>query len=194
MARKSKPPDPRSQLDLFAPQGELAHRGLAPKVPVPDPERVLQLPPSPTGLPEGWRLETNLAAFAGAGSGKTYGLVTCALHVLAGARAGKEPIAPSALCMLAFTEKAAGEMRERLLERLELLADGADQEKDLRQSFDALGRPFPAPAFFRQVRDGLGAAFIGTFHALCIQLLKQAPPGVAGIPGFTLIDERAARA
>lgn len=185
MARKPRASAPPPQLDLFG--------AARPPPPAPaDPERAARsVPRDGAGLklPEALRLETNLAVFAGAGTGKTYGLVTCALHLLSGARSLKPPVEPSALCMLTFTEKAAGEMRERLLERLEALADGK-VDPDLAASFDAQGRPFPPPAFFRRLRDELGAAFIGTFHALCIQLLRQAPPGLSVAPGFSLLDER----
>ena len=39
-------------------------------------------------------LERNLALMAGAGAGKTHGLVTVALHLLAGAREGRFPARP----------------------------------------------------------------------------------------------------
>ena len=66
-------------------------------------------------------LEKNLALMAGAGAGKTYSLVTMTLHLLAGARAGAEPLKPSRLCMVTFTDKAAAEMRARVRARLDTL-------------------------------------------------------------------------
>src|SRR5258707_6651510 len=63
-------------------------------------------------------LDRNLALIAGAGSGKTHSLVTICLQLLAGARPGGNALRPSQLLMVTFTEKAAAEMRERLLHRL----------------------------------------------------------------------------
>lgn len=144
-------------------------------------------------LPEALRLERNLAILAGAGAGKTYSLVTTCLHVLSGARAGFAPVPASALGLLTFTDKAAGEMRARLRERLSALADGLGQEPELEASFAARGAPFPRAAFWRGLRDELGAATIGTFHSLCTQLLRRAPPGSQVSPHFELLDEREAR-
>src|SRR5688500_5840308 len=75
-----------------------------------------------TGVSSFWGLEQTLVLMAGAGTGKTHSLVTLSLHLLGGARSGGEPVHPSKLCLLTFTEKAAGEMKERLRDRLVRLA------------------------------------------------------------------------
>ncbi|NOK37416.1 UvrD-helicase domain-containing protein [Corallococcus exercitus] len=136
-------------------------------------------------------LEKNLALMAGAGAGKTYSLVTMTLHLFAGARQA-EPLRPSRLCMLTFTDKAAAEMRKRVRERLDALAQGdvpLDAEKDLRASLARLERPFPTQDTWRKVREDLGAATVGTFHSLCGQLLRRAPPAVGIDPAFEVLDE-----
>ncbi|RKH73735.1 DNA helicase UvrD [Corallococcus interemptor] len=136
-------------------------------------------------------LEKNLALMAGAGAGKTYSLVTMTLHLFAGARQA-EPLRPSRLCMLTFTDKAAAEMRKRVRERLDALAQGdvpQDAEKDLRASLARLERPFPTQDQWRKVREELGAATVGTFHSLCGQLLRRAPPAVGIDPAFEVLDE-----
>ncbi|NOK16823.1 UvrD-helicase domain-containing protein [Corallococcus carmarthensis] len=136
-------------------------------------------------------LEKNLALMAGAGAGKTYSLVTMTLHLFAGARQA-EPLRPSRLCMLTFTDKAAAEMRKRVRERLDALAQGdvpLDAEKDLRASLARLERPFPTQDAWRKVREELGAATVGTFHSLCGQLLRRAPPAVGIDPAFEVLDE-----
>ncbi|WP_163868362.1 UvrD-helicase domain-containing protein [Myxococcus eversor] len=137
-------------------------------------------------------LERNLALMAGAGAGKTYSLVTMTLHLLAGAREASAPIRPARLCMLTFTDKAAAEMRSRVRQRLDGLAQGdvpSDEEKDLRASLERLGRPFPLPEAWRQLREELGSATVGTFHSLCGQLLRRAPPAVGIDPSFDVLDE-----
>lgn len=148
---------------------------------------------TPLKLPEALRLERNLAILAGAGTGKTYSLITLCLHLLGGAREGHEPLEPARLGLVTFTDKAAGEMRERLRQRLDALAngDGADAEAELRASFEG---KLPPPSFWRRVRDDLGAASISTFHALCIQLLRRAPPASDIDPNFELLNERDAAA
>ncbi len=136
-------------------------------------------------------LEKNLALMAGAGAGKTYSLVTMTLHLFAGARQA-EPLRPSRLCMLTFTDKAAAEMRRRVRERLDALAQGDvphDAEKELRASLARLERPFPTQDQWRKVREELGAATVGTFHSLCGQLLRRAPPAVGIDPAFEVLDE-----
>ncbi|MFZ5442827.1 MAG: UvrD-helicase domain-containing protein [Myxococcota bacterium] len=148
---------------------------------------------SEVALPEGLRLEQNLAILAGAGAGKTYSLVTMCLHLLGGARTGFEPISCAELGLLTFTEKAADEMRSRLRERLDRLATGAADEPVLRDSFEAAGVPFPSPRRWRAIRDELGGATIGTFHSLCTQLLRRAPPNSGVSPHFELLEERDAR-
>ncbi|MFZ5471194.1 MAG: UvrD-helicase domain-containing protein [Myxococcota bacterium] len=136
-------------------------------------------------------LERNLALLAGAGVGKTYNLITICLHLLGGAR--REPISPSQLCLLTFTDKAAAELRARLRARLDALATGAsgpEKETELARAFTAGGSPFPPCDLWRKVRDDLGAATIGTFHSLCVQLLRRAPGGLGVDPAFELLEER----
>lgn len=173
-----EPSPPRALPALLAEAPEVAY----------EPENTDEIP-----LPEGLRLERNLALLAGAGAGKTYSLVTMCLHLVSGARAGFEPIDCSQLGLLTFTDKAAGEMRGRLRERLDALARGIDREVELRASFAALEREFPPVSFWRKVRDELGAASIGTFHSLCTQLLRRAPPSAQLNPNFELLDDRQAR-
>ncbi|RKH95586.1 DNA helicase UvrD, partial [Corallococcus praedator] len=137
-------------------------------------------------------LEKNLALMAGAGAGKTYSLVTMTLHLFAGAREAAAALRPSRLGMLTFTDKAAAEMRKRVRERLDALAQGdvpLDAEKDLRASLARLERPFPTQDEWRKVREDLGAATVGTFHSLCGQILRRAPPAVGIDPAFEVLDE-----
>lgn len=137
-------------------------------------------------------LERNLALMAGAGAGKTYSLITICLHLLGGARRDGVPVKPAELFLLTFTDKAAGEMRARLRARVDRLArdpSAAGDEKELCASFAHHGRPFPPPDYWRRIRDDLGAATIGTFHSLCVQLLRRAPAGFGVDPAFELLEE-----
>ncbi|HET9451682.1 MAG TPA: UvrD-helicase domain-containing protein, partial [Aggregicoccus sp.] len=134
---------------------------------------------------------------AGAGAGKTYSLVTVALHLLAGAREGHAPLRPGRLCLVTFTDKAAAELRARLRARLDALAQeavGPGEEPQLRASLQRLGQPFPVAQTWRQLRAELGAATAGTFHSLCAQLLRRAPQGLGVDPSFEVLDALEAKA
>ena len=128
-------------------------------------------------------LDENLVLSAGAGAGKTHALVTLCLHLLGGARRGGAPIHTAQLFMVTFTDKAATEMRERLRQRLDALAHGEEEDGEL---------PLRERSFWRRVRDELGEATIGTFHALCASILRRAPAGAGIDPSFALLDEREA--
>ena len=153
--------------------------------------RQIDLPEEPLAL------ERNLALLAGAGAGKTYSLMTICLHLLGGARRDGRALRPGELFLLTFTDKAAGEMRSRLRDRVDRLARGAPaagEELELQASFARHGCPFPPPDFWRRVRDDLGSTTIGTFHSLCVQLLRRAPAGFGVDPAFELLEEGEASA
>jgi ATP-dependent exoDNAse (exonuclease V) beta subunit len=84
----------------------------------------------------------NACVFAGAGTGKTHGLITECLRLLGGADRD-EPLAPAQLCLLTFTEKAAAEMRGRLAVRVTALAAGEAAEPELSAAFASAGRTCP---------------------------------------------------
>jgi ATP-dependent exoDNAse (exonuclease V) beta subunit len=130
----------------------------------------------------------NACVFAGAGTGKTHGLITECLRLLGGADRD-EPLAPASLCLLTFTEKAASEMRGRLAARIAALAAGEVAEQELSAAFAAAGRPFPPAAEWRRVQSRLSGATIATFHGYCAGLLRRAPAGSGIAPDFVLLDE-----
>ena len=141
----------------------------------------------PFDLPE------NLVVMAGAGAGKTHALITIALHLLAGARQERVPLPAAQLTALTFTEKAAAEMKARLRRRVAALADGArleDAEPELAASFVRLGHAAPSADSFSHLLDEVPLAFVGTFHALCAQLLRRWALKVGVAAEFTLTDEQ----
>jgi ATP-dependent helicase/nuclease subunit A len=142
---------------------------------------------SPT--PSALRLETNALISAGAGAGKTYQLISLALHALLGARHHHPPVPPERLVLLTFTQKAALEMRERLERRLLRIASGEDSALDLKESFAAVGKPFPDAQGVRATANHLHRAFIGTFHAYCMRLLRTLPPRAFAREAVRLLDE-----
>ncbi|MGZ5957653.1 MAG: UvrD-helicase domain-containing protein, partial [Myxococcaceae bacterium] len=126
--------------------------------------------------------------FAGAGTGKTHGLVTECLRLLGGADR-QEPLPPAKLCLLTFTEKAAAEMRGRLAARVAALAAGEASEPELVAAFAAAGRPVPPASEWRRVQARLSGATIATFHGFCASLLRRAPAGTGTPADFVLLDE-----
>ncbi|MDQ3606047.1 MAG: UvrD-helicase domain-containing protein, partial [Gemmatimonadota bacterium] len=94
---------------------------------------------------------------AGAGSGKTSVLVERFLSLV------DEGSAPGEILAVTFTEKAAAEMKERIVRRFEERGDDA-------------GR--------RQTE----AAYISTIHGLCARLLRENPLAARLDPGFGVMD------
>lgn len=105
-------------------------------------------------------LETNFLVEAGAGSGKTYSLVS---RLVAGLVRGTYQV--QHLVVVTFTRKAAAELTARL--RLELEKAGAQQ---------AL-RDFPE-------------MFVGTIHAFCGRILREYPVQAGITPAFREIEQK----
>ena len=105
------------------------------------------------------RREGSLLLAAGAGSGKTAVLVERFARAVI-----EDGVAPAKILAITFTERAAGELRERVRARLLELG----QRESARQA---------------------EAAFVSTFHGFCARMLR-AHPLQAGIePAFTILDE-----
>jgi ATP-dependent helicase/nuclease subunit A len=134
---------------------------------------------------------SNACIFAGAGTGKTHGLITECLRLLGGADRD-EPLPPSRLCLLTFTEKAAAEMRGRLAARVASLAAGEASEPELSAAFADAGRLVPPATEWRRVQAHLSGATIATFHGFCAGLLRRGPAGSGTPPDFVLLDEEEA--
>ncbi len=100
---------------------------------------------------------------ANAGSGKTAVMVERFVEAVL-----DDGVAVGAILALTFTEKAAGELRERV-----------------RRRFTALGELDAA----REAE----AAWIGTIHGFCARVLRARPLAAGLDPRFTVLDEAAAR-
>ena len=150
------------------------------------------LPPPPTSEQQ-QAADPGLNAFvsASAGSGKTQVLTDRVIRLLlAGAK-------PERILCVTYTKAAAGEMANRIVERLAELAT-ADSGRRLEILRRLLGRDPTRPELERALRlfadvlDTPGGLKIETIHAFCQSVLRRFPLEADLAPHFSLIDERMA--
>ena len=113
-------------------------------------------------------IDRHICVTAGAGSGKTMVLVERYLKIL---REGS--VDPQEIVAITFTEKAAAEMKERIIEELspEKENDSSEQDNSL-QGF----------------REKMSTAHISTIHAFCSRILREFP-FQAGVPAnFSILQ------
>ena len=113
-------------------------------------------------------IDRHICVTAGAGSGKTTVLVDRYLKIL---REGN--VDPQEIVAITFTEKAAAEMKERIIEELspQEEGDGSEQDNSL-QGF----------------REKMSTAHISTIHAFCSRILREFP-FQAGVPAnFSILQ------
>jgi ATP-dependent exoDNAse (exonuclease V) beta subunit len=116
-------------------------------------------------------LDDTLVIEAAAGTGKTTELVNRILRVLATGRATMTQVVA-----VTFTEKAAGELKLRLRERLEQDRAKAGQDDEVRQRLeDAL--------------ETLEEAHVNTIHGFCAELLRERPVEACVDPLFVVLTE-----
>jgi ATP-dependent helicase/nuclease subunit A len=106
-----------------------------------------------------------LALSANAGSGKTSVLVERYVRAVL-----EDGIAPARILAITFTDRAAGELRERVRERL----TGAGEREAARES--------------------LAGAFVSTFHGFCARLLRTHAVLAGRSPDFAVLGEAQAAA
>ena len=116
-------------------------------------------------------LDDTLVIEAAAGTGKTTELVNRILRVLETGRATMTQIVA-----VTFTEKAAGELKLRLRERLEQDRARAGQDETVRKRLeDAL--------------ETLEEAHVNTIHGFCAELLRERPVEASVDPLFVVLTE-----
>ena len=123
------------------------------------------------------------AVSAGAGSGKTTCLVELCARLLSGEATGT-PLEPSEIAAITFTEKAAGELEERLRAavagRAQPARPAAPSEADARR--------------WRRLLHGLDGMAIGTIHGFAGRLLREHALEAGIDPEFAVLDEATAYA
>ena len=113
-------------------------------------------------------IEKHVCVTAGAGSGKTTVLVERYLKIL---REGNAT--PRQIVAITFTNKAAAEMKDRIIERLSPQEGNEDSEQSNS---------------LQHFRDEMNAAHISTIHAFCASILREFP-FQAGVPAnFSIVQ------
>lgn len=107
-------------------------------------------------------VEGPLLILAGAGSGKTKTLTHRIAHLIA-----NHGVWPNQILALTFTNKAAREMRERLWHLIEN----------------------PTPSAERSTPPRSFMLWMGTFHGICVRLLKIDGASIGVQPNFVIYDE-----
>jgi ATP-dependent helicase/nuclease subunit A len=128
---------------------------------------------------------------ASAGTGKTYALVVRYLGLLAAGAA------PERIVALTFTRKAAGEMLDRILERLADASDQADACAALAQDLRAAGLDHPPDAggwrrTLRTVIEALPSLAVGTMDSFFARAARCFPLELGLCGEVSLRDEAAA--
>ena len=128
-------------------------------------QRKMRLTPSQQ---EALNINTHVCVTAGAGSGKTTVLVERYLKIL---REGNAT--PRQIAAITFTNKAAAEMKDRVIERL----SPQEGNQDAEQSNS-----------LQHFRDEMNSAHISTIHSFCSSILREFP-FQAGVPAnFSIIQ------
>ncbi len=111
-------------------------------------------------------LNRYISVTAGAGSGKTAVLVHRYLKILL-----EENLPPNQVVAITFTEKAAAELKQRIV-----------NEVNIRLKED------PRNAQLESIKTGMLSAQISTIHAFCAQILREYPVEAGVDAGFSVLQ------
>ncbi|HEX3070810.1 MAG TPA: UvrD-helicase domain-containing protein, partial [Thermoanaerobaculia bacterium] len=134
----------------------------------------------------------NIVIEAGAGTGKTTAIVAEVLRLLL----GDESLLPERIVLVTFTEKAAGEIADRIHEALTELELRFDSGDEIAWPIDSATPLFTVAPADREAARRACAAQLGridslrsqTIHAFCQSLLRQFPIEAGLDPQFTIIE------
>ena len=135
-------------------------------------------------------LEANLLVEAGAGTGKTYALVSRVVALV------KSGVRMENIVAITFTEAAAAELCDRIRTRMEQILNPLyrDVEKDplVLDSEKRIAWSDEELALVRQAISELDRASIQTIHSFAARLLRERPMDVGLPPGWAQRDALAA--
>ncbi|HLC22083.1 MAG TPA: UvrD-helicase domain-containing protein [Candidatus Methylomirabilis sp.] len=122
-----------------------------------------------------------LLVLAGAGSGKTR-VITRRIAYLIGCRG----VSPWNILAVTFTNKAAGEMKRRVADLLEL--DGL-RPATSTGSVRSLSTPAVTFDKLRVSGRGVEGVWVGTFHSTCVRILRKHGGAIGLRSSFVIYDE-----
>ena len=125
-------------------------------------------------------LDKNFIVEAGAGTGKTYALVS---RVVALVKAGN-PM--GGIVAITFTEAAAAELSERIRSRMEQLLDAGNSANESDALYPLVG---DERANIERALGEIDQAAIQTIHSFAAQLLQERPLEAGLPPGWSPMDE-----
>ncbi len=137
-------------------------------------------------IPRATAPENNVVVHAAAGTGKTWLLTSRIVRLLL------EGSEPGAILAITFTRKAAGEIHQRVTERLFALA-GSDDESLVKQlaiigaKTDHASRE-AARGLYEKHLSAIHTLRATTFHAFCQDILRRFPLEADVPPGFELYE------
>lgn len=144
--------------------------------------------------------DKNIVVTAGAGTGKTTLLVNRILHLLLGHKRFQTEESPIIrIAAMTFTEKAASDMKIRLMEELEkivaVINGNASRETEkkgseflahIRDTYHTTYREIERRA--KKSLEDMDKALIGTIHSFAASILRLYPIESGVVPGF-VVDE-----
>lgn len=129
-------------------------------------------------------------AIAGAGTGKTYSLVENYLSALFGLDQSQRKKRPQEILALTFTEKAAGEMRLRITNRLSELLFRKSSDDPLFVMAKNVNQDLPNSDEIRRILRAIPNAPIATFHGFCAQFLRHEAAAVGIDDRFEILSPK----
>ena len=134
----------------------------------------------------------NIVIEAGAGTGKTTAIVAEVLRLLL----GDESLLPERIVLVTFTEKAAGEIADRIHEALTEIELRFESGEEIAWPIGSSNPLFSVPSAGREAARRACTAQLAridslrsqTIHAFCQSLLRQFPIEAGLDPQFTIVE------
>ena len=136
----------------------------------------------------------SVVVVAGAGTGKTHALVNDYIMTVLGLDGTGRVRSPHRVLAITFTDKAAAEMRRRVVMRLaDLVRDPHGDENIVQRRATLAERGIdakvPEPDVLKRMQTQLTGAPIQTFHAFAASLLRDHALNAGVDPGFEQLPE-----
>ena len=141
----------------------------------------------------------DFAVDASAGTGKTATLIARVTNLCL----EKKNLGPDDVLLLTFTDKAAAEMKSRVVEGWEILLSASRSAESLEEAREKVGKwnslveipdgAFPSVEDLRaraeEMADGVGRLSVTTFHSFCRRILLSFPAEAGVDPRFEVLPE-----